>query len=103
MRLAHHHHVRGPGLRHHFGFEVPAVHGLEIGHDRVREFAAQPAHRLQTFGQNQGRACFQPIHARAHRALRHVERFSEVGEVKRDLYDRMRFIHAQRPIKRQPD
>ena len=63
----HHYHVGGSGLGHHLRFEVAAVHRLQVGHDRdVREGLAQGADAMETLGQDERSARFEPIYARPH-------------------------------------
>ena len=84
----HHHHVRRAGPGHHLGFQVAAIHGLEIGYDRrAGEALAKGAHAVEPFGEDQRRAGFQPIDSGAERSLCCDDGFVDVCEVEGDLDD----------------
>ena len=64
VRAAHHDDERRAGLGHHLGLEVPAVHRLQVGDDRmVREARAQRLDRAQPLRQDQRRAGLEPVDA----------------------------------------
>jgi len=82
VRPRHHHDMRGPGLGHHLGLEVAAVHRLEIGHDRhVRKGRPQGPHAMQALGQDQGGARLQPVDAGPQGDRRRCDRLVEAREV----------------------
>ena len=71
----HHDDEAGAGLRHHLGFEIAAVHRLQVGDDgMVREAFAQRRDRVQPLGQDQRRAGLEPVDAGVDGDLRGVER-----------------------------
>src|SRR6476646_3411360 len=54
----------GPGLGHHLRLEIPAVHGFQVSHDWVAgKTRAKLLDRVETFGQEQRRARFEPVDA----------------------------------------
>lgn len=79
-------HMRCSRLGHHFGLQVAAIHGLEIGDNRgVGEGLSQGADPMQSFRQDQGSARFQPVDSGAHGQRGGFKSFVNVGEVERDL------------------
>ena len=80
--------VGGAGFGHHFGFEVAAVHGLQVGDDGGGgEGAAEGADAVEAFGEYEGRAGLQPVDAGAEGEGGGFEGFVDVGEVEGDLDD----------------
>ena len=72
----HDHDVRRAGLGHHLGFEIAAVHRLQIGDDRrVGKSLAQGPHAVHALGDDQRRAGFQPIDAGPHGQLGGLQGF----------------------------
>ena len=88
MRAAHHDDEVCARLGHHLRFEVPAVHGFQVGDDRMlRKLPAQRLHGVQSMGQQQRRARLEPVHAGVHRHGGGLERFIERRHVERNLDD----------------
>ena len=89
MGALHHDDVRRAGLGHHLGFEIAAVHRLEVGDDGdAGESSAEAADAVEAFGEDERRAGFEPVDAGAEGHLGGVEGFLKVGEVERDLDNR---------------
>ena len=86
MSTGHDNDVRRTSLGHHFGFEVAAIHRLEIGHDGcVRKGFSQGSHTMKTLGQNERCACLEPIHSGTHGECGRFESFVDIGEVEGNL------------------
>lgn len=84
----HHDDVGGSGFGHHFRFEVAPVHGFEVGYDGdAWESAAECADPVESFCEEKGSACFQPVDASAQGHGCGFEGFVDIGEVERDLDD----------------
>ena len=64
MRPAHDDDEIGAGLGHHLCLEISAVHGLQIGDDRViRKPRAEGLDGAEAFGENQRRPRLEPVDA----------------------------------------
>lgn len=84
----HHDDVGGTGFGHHFRFEVATVHGFEVGDDGdARKSAAERADSVESFREEKGGACLQPVDASAQGHGSGCEGFVDIGEVERDLND----------------
>src|SRR5205085_10562411 len=78
------------GLGHHFGLEISAVHGLEIGDDgRFWKALSKRPYAVHSFRNDQWRAGFKPVDAGVHRHLRSGECFGDVNDIQRDLDNRL--------------
>ncbi len=76
--------------RHHLGFQVAAVHRLQVGDDRmVGEARPQCLDRTQPVREEQRRAGFQPVHSGCDADGRRVEGLVQRREVERELDNRV--------------
>src|SRR5262249_5171238 len=98
----HYYDVRRAGSGHHLGFEIAAVHSLQVCDYRVvGEFPAQRPHAVKPFGPDQRRARFEPVDTGLDRNARGLNRFFYVSQVERDLnYRRMGDFHIHYLIAR---
>ena len=91
VRPAHDDDERCARFRHHLGFEIAAVHRLEIRHDRLlREPGVKLFDRMQPLRQQQRRAGLEPVHTSFDRHRCRVDGFLDTGEIERELHHRMR-------------
>ena len=89
VRTPHHHDLVGAGLGHHLGLEVAAVHGLQVGDDRViRKPRPQRLDRAQAVSQEERRAGFEPVHAGRDADVRGREGLLQRCQIQRELDDR---------------
>ena len=103
VRASHDDDQVGARLGHHFRLQVATVHRLEVGDDGVvREPAVELLDGAQALGQQQRRAGLEPVHAGCDGRLGHLERLGEVGQVERDLDDRVLRCGTVRHRNRQP-
>lgn len=97
MRAGHDDDVSGTGFSHHFGFEIAAVHGFEVGDDgNAGEVLTQRANAVETFGKDERSAGFQPVHAGAQGGGGGGEGFVDVCQVERDLNDGLHGMKIER-------
>ena len=76
------------GLGHHLGFEVTAVHRLEIGDDGgVWKSGAESADAVESLGEDERGAGLEPVDSGAHREGGGFEGFVDIGEIEGNLDD----------------
>lgn len=86
MRARHDDDVRGSAFGHHLGFEVAAIHCLQVGDDRsVGKGLPEFANAMKSFGEDERSASLKPIDASAHREGGCFKGFVDVSEIERDL------------------
>ena len=90
MGPSHHHDEVRARLGHHLGFEVTAVHRLQVGDDRMsREPRAKALDRPQPFGEDQRRTGLEPVDAGIDADRGSLQCLLQRGQVEGELNDRV--------------